>query len=317
MTMESTAPLNVSSGADAFAQLFTDTQQEATQEAQEDMREEEATQPEAEAEEATEEAVEAAEEQAEEEPQKFTVKVDGKEVEVTLDELKNGYQRQSDYTRKTQEAAELRKQAETERSQANQEREHYFNNLQRMQVQLESVLEHQSQIDWNKLIDENPVEAVRQQHLLQERQARYQQVMAEQQRVAQQYQAEQAQAQASYLSEQREALLAKLPDWKDDAKAAAEQGAISKFLQEQGFDSAEIQAVTDHRHVLIARDAMRYRDLMANAKAQAKKVQEAPQRVVKPGVGESPNLDRRTTAMKQLGKTGRVEDAAAVFAQFL
>ncbi|QJP12095.1 hypothetical protein G4G71_22180 [Pseudomonas multiresinivorans] len=243
--------------------------------------------------------------------------MDGKEVEVTLDELKNGYQRQSDYTRKTQEAAELRKQADSERSQANQEREHYFNNLQRMQVQLESVLEHQSQIDWQKLIDENPVEALRQQHLLQERQARYQQVMAEQQLVAQQYQAEQAQAQASYLSEQREALLAKLPDWKDDAKASAEQGAISKFLQEQGFDSAEIQAVIDHRHVLIARDAMRYRDLMANAKAQAKKVQEAPQRVVKPGVSESKNIDKRTAAMKQLSKSGSIDAGARAFAEIL
>ncbi len=316
MSMES-APLNVDGGADAFAQLLSPQTDEATQDAQEELREEEASQSEGESEEATEEAEEATEEASEEEPQKFTVKVDGQEIEVTLDELKNGYQRQSDYTRKTQEAAELRKQADAERSKAHQERETYFNNLQRMQVQLESALGEQSQIDWNRLIDENPVEAVRQQHLLHERQARYQQVMAEQERVAQQYQAEQAQAQASYLSEQREALLAKLPDWKDDAKAAAEQGAISKFLQEQGFDSAEIQAVIDHRHVLIARDAMRYRDLMANAKAQAKKVQEAPQRVVKPGVGESPNLDRRSSAMKQLNKTGRVEDAAAVFAQFV
>lgn len=316
MSMES-APLNVDGGADAFAQLLSPQSEEATQGAQEEVREEEAIQAEGEAEEAAEEAEEASEEQSEEEPQKFTVKVDGKEIEVTLDELKNGYQRQSDYTRKTQEAAELRKQADAERSQANQEREHYFNNLQRMQVQLESALGEQSQIDWQKLIDENPVEALRQQHLLQERQARYQQVMAEQERVAQQFQAEQAQAQASYLSEQREALLAKLPDWKDDAKAAAEQGAISKFLQEQGFGDAEIHAVTDHRHVLLARKAMLYDQLMANAKVQAKKVQEAPQRVVKPGVGESPNLDRRTTAMKQLGKTGRVEDAAAVFAQFL
>jgi hypothetical protein len=30
----------------------------------------------------------------------YTVKVDGEEFEVTLDELRNGYQRQADYTRK-------------------------------------------------------------------------------------------------------------------------------------------------------------------------------------------------------------------------
>jgi hypothetical protein len=35
----------------------------------------------------------------------YTVKIDGQEQQVTLDELQNGYQRQADYTRKTQELA--------------------------------------------------------------------------------------------------------------------------------------------------------------------------------------------------------------------
>lgn len=38
-------------------------------------------------------------------PQRFTIKVDGQEREVPLDELLSGYQRQADYTRKTQELA--------------------------------------------------------------------------------------------------------------------------------------------------------------------------------------------------------------------
>lgn len=317
MTMESTAPLNVNGGADAFAQLLAEPQQEATQEAAEEVVE--AEQPEAleEPEQEQEEGADEADEAEEEEPQKFTVKVDGKEIEVTLDELKNGYQRQSDYTRKTQAAAEQTKQAQAERAQAQQEREKYFGGLQRMQVQLEAALGEQSQIDWNTLIETNPVEALRQQHLQQQRQAAYQQNLAEQNALIEQFQAEQAQAQASYLSEQRDQLLAKLPDWKDETKAAAEKGAISKFLQEQGFSDDDVSAVTDHRHVLIARKAMLYDQLMANAKVQAKKVQEAPQRVVKPGVGAKPGIDGRSSAMKQLQKTGRVEDAAAAFAQLL
>lgn len=35
----------------------------------------------------------------------YTIKVDGEEQQVTLEELQNGYQRQADYTRKTQEVA--------------------------------------------------------------------------------------------------------------------------------------------------------------------------------------------------------------------
>ena len=33
----------------------------------------------------------------------YVIKVDGEEQEVSLEELRNGYQRQADYTRKTQE----------------------------------------------------------------------------------------------------------------------------------------------------------------------------------------------------------------------
>ena len=42
----------------------------------------------------------------------YTVKVDGSEEQVSLEELRDGYQRQSDYTRKTQELASERKRLE-------------------------------------------------------------------------------------------------------------------------------------------------------------------------------------------------------------
>lgn len=41
-----------------------------------------------------------------------TLKVDGEDITVTMDELKKGYSRQSDYTKKTQELAEQRKALE-------------------------------------------------------------------------------------------------------------------------------------------------------------------------------------------------------------
>ena len=39
----------------------------------------------------------------------YTIKVDGEESQVTLEELQDGYQRQADYTRKTQELADERR----------------------------------------------------------------------------------------------------------------------------------------------------------------------------------------------------------------
>lgn len=43
----------------------------------------------------------------------FTVQIDGKEVEVTLEELQSGYMRQADYTRKTQDVAANKRRLET------------------------------------------------------------------------------------------------------------------------------------------------------------------------------------------------------------
>lgn len=56
------------------------------------------------------------EEETDEEP-KYTVKVDGEEIEVTQDELLRGYMRQRDYTQKTQQLAEQRRQFEQYRPQ--------------------------------------------------------------------------------------------------------------------------------------------------------------------------------------------------------
>jgi hypothetical protein len=301
--------LDINTGAAAFAALLEPPAAEEPGAEQPELPVEPEVEPELEPE------VETSEQ--EEELQTFTVKIDGKEVQVPLSELLNGYQRQSDYTKKTMEAAEQRKTADAEVQKAQQERQQYAGELQRMAVQLEGVLEQQSQIDWAALIESDPVEYLKQQQLFQQRQALYQKNMQEQQQLAQQFQTEQAQAHQSYLAEQQENLLAKLPDWKDDAKAAAEKTAISKFLKDQGFGDEDISSIADHRHVIIARKAMLYDQVMANAKLQAKKVQEAPQRVVKPGVNESRHIDGRSSAAKRHEKGGTVETGAAVFAQLL
>jgi hypothetical protein len=51
-----------------------------------------------------------------EQPQFYTVKVDGVEQEVTLEELQRGYSRQQDYTRKTQELSQERKTLEQQQA---------------------------------------------------------------------------------------------------------------------------------------------------------------------------------------------------------
>ena len=62
---------------------------------------------------------------------------------------------------------------------------------------------------------------------------------------------------------------------------------------------------------------MLYDQMIAKASAATKKVATLPQKVERPGVSEGPNNDKRTQAYQRLAKSGKVEDAAALFANLL
>jgi hypothetical protein len=80
----------------------TEDVDESTEETQDEPLEEDALEDESEVEEESEEEQLDEDEEGETE-EVYSVKVDGEEIEVSLDELVNGYSRQSDYTRKTQD----------------------------------------------------------------------------------------------------------------------------------------------------------------------------------------------------------------------
>lgn len=302
--------LNTDTAAAAFAAILNpeEPQKEPEAEKPAEPSQPEATEP---------EAAEAAEaEQGEDDPV-VTVKIDGRDVEVRLSELKNGYQRQADYTKKTMEVAEQRKAADAERTKALQERQAYAANLQKMQAQLEGTLQEQQQnVNWEKLLAEDPVEYLKQRHLAESRQAQLSQVLAEQQRVGSQMQAEAEQARRAHLQSQQQELLAKLPHWADETKAKAEKTALREYLLKEGYDPSTVDSLSNARDVLTARKAMLYDQIMGKAEVAAKKVSTLPTKVLQPGKGDA-NLDRRSSAYQRLGKTGKVEDAAAVFASLL
>jgi DNA polymerase III alpha subunit len=158
---------------------------------------------------------------------------------------------------------------------------------------------------------------LKQWHLYSERQAHLQGIQGEQQQLHAKAQAEQAEQVKKFLSEQQEQLLAKLPEWKDATKAKAEQSAIREYLKSQGLEDAQVDNISDHRVVLLSRKAMLYDQMLEKATKAVKEVEKKPAKVERPGGGETNALDGRTQAMKQLQRTGKVEDAARVFADFL
>jgi hypothetical protein len=257
---------------------------------------------------AEEQSEESDESEEQDQPQTFTVKVDGKEVAVTLDELQKGYSRTQDYTRKTQQIAEVRKQVEQETQAIRAEREQYAQLLGALQAQLQTS---EPQVDLERLYHEDPIEWVRQKEVLRERQEKAYAIQAEQQRLSQLSQQEQQRAMEAHLESQKDALLAALPGWRDPKKAKAEKALVLESAKSVGFTDDDLKSVYDHRLVLLLRKAAMY-DQMVSKRQDIKPVVNNGPRTAKPGAaGRVSTTTESTRAKQRLAKTGRVDDAAS------
>lgn len=136
--------------------------------------------------------------------------------------------------------------------------------------------------------------------------------------VAQQFTESQQRFQQEALKREREALFKAIPDWRDDAKFKQARGRILAYMAERGFSEQEVGSLMDHRALLVAYDAARFRESQKALKASAKQLGQKPA-VAKPGAGASKAqiADEQTKALRQqLKKTGRLEDAAKLFERF-
>lgn len=252
-----------------------------------------------------------------EEP-RYTVKVNGEEIEVTLEELRRGYSRDADYRRKTQALAEQRKALEAEYEAIRQERAQYAQLLTALEQQLQSG--GVKEPDWDRLYQEDPVEWVRQRELWRSRQERLAAAQAEQQRLQQIAAQEQQARLAAYVQEQRERLFEALPELRDPEKAQQEHRRLRDYGQRLGFTEQELDSLYDHRAVLLLYKAARYDELMAKREALRPKPDGKATRTATPGSRVTPTEQQRKSAMRRqqrLEKTGSVHDAAAAIEALL
>ena len=299
-----------------------ETEVEETQEAEEVEQEAPESEEEGQAEEETEEEVTEEEEYevVAEEDLKYTIKVDGEELEVGIDELKNGYQRQADYTRKSQALAEQRKETEniqSERQRLEQERQMYANGLQMLQEQQSAKLSDFENTDWTALKDDDPYQYMLKKDEYRDAQERVNNV-AQQQVLIQQEQAEQAnKARAHFVQQEYSKLVNALPEW-NDAKSTIKKD-VQEYATSVGFRPEEISQLADHRSVLIIKKAMEYDKLTTKVSPKKKAVKKVP-KVQKSGRGNS-NEDAATEAMNKkrarLRKSGKQDDAASLFFDML
>ena len=308
--------------ADQFENLMTPTEEvEEQQEEQVEEAEEEAVEDIVEDDYDIDEDIEEAEEEVEldeqesfeeeEQPNVYSVKIDGQEQEVTLQELQQGYSRQKDYTRKTQELSQQRKDFEAQQAELVKKDAIYKELLPRMEQTLEGELSNEP--DWKSLYESDPIAYVREKDVWNEKKEKFKAVQAEQQRLQQEHlTGQQAEIQkAVEVGNQR--LLEAVPEWKDADVALKEKQSIAKYAMDVlGYSQDEINQVYDYRALLGLRGAWLHHQ---TGKAIKKKpVEKAPARVGKPGSANKPRTATPLKKAKQrLAKSGKLRDAARVF----
>ena len=265
------------------------------------------------------EEVEGEEEEAEEEAprdEKFVVKVDGKEIEVPKDELIRGYQREADYTRKTQKLAEERKLVESEFQQVRGEREQYAQILGQLQQKLQEF--EPPEPDWNRLEVEDPTEYARQWTSHQRRNQQKYAVQAEQDRLNQVRQVELQKFMQQTMATEVSRLKEKIPEWNSPEKARAEGKALLEYGQNLGFSEQELSTITDSRALLALHKAWKYDQMMSKRPEFQAKIKKAPKMVTPGSAGSvSSKSSDINNAKKRLAQTGSVRDAASLFEKFI
>jgi len=318
--------VTVGQAANAFLSLMDSPTEEAKAQPEEGYQaqaEEESEQSEEESgeqEDYTDESAEETEYQEEEteEPQRFKVKVDNEELEVTLEELQQGYSRTKDYTKKTQALAETRKAVEAEKAKIEEAKQLRDTYAQRLEVIEKLLAQDQGEENLAELRENDPIGYAIKIAERSEKEKQLQAVRAEKQKIAQQQESDRQQALQSHLQQEAVKLREMIPEFKDEAKAEIARKDIRTYAKSVGFSDEELSQVYDSRAVKTLYNAMMYEKLMKGKTDAVKKVQSAP-KVLKAGNGGQVNAENDATKrqMQKLKQTGKKSDAAKLFEKFI
>ena len=253
-------------------------------------------------------------EDSDEQPeQTIKLKVNGEEIEKPYNEVVALAQQGLDYTKKTQEVAEQRKELEAY-AQTVQVQEQSF----RQQVQLQNALigdvaqltnidqrlEAFNNVNWQELSDNDFVEAQKLFFTYNQLQQTRGHLAAELEAKSKQITEQQNQLLTQRIAKGKEVLAKEIPNWSRDTS----QQIISTG-KDYGFTDDELGMIVDPRHVKVLHDAMQWRKLQSNSVVKNKVTSAKP--VVKPGAKDTKNESNSQFKQQResLRKTGKSEYA--------
>lgn len=253
-----------------------------------------------------EEAEELEEEPA---PELYTVKVDGVEKQVTLDELRRGYSGQEYIQTQMRQVAEGRKEVEAIYTALQNEAQQVAALRQRLEA---GNIPQQPVPPSRELFDADPIGYMEAKLKYDEDLASWQQSMGELEQVSTRQKQMEQQALQYHLAQEMQKLQQAIPEFGDREKATQLRQAILETGQYYGYEPNELNEVSDSRAVRILHDAMKYRQMMAAQGEVQKKVEKA-RPVVKPGVKKTATtgkVKQRKQAVSRMKQTGSVDDVA-------
>lgn len=242
------------------------------------------------------------------ETERYTVKVNGQESEVTLEDLKQGYSGQKYVQQGMQEVAAQKKEAEAVYTALNNERQQMAELYQQLQnggFAPEPIKPTKAEFD------ADPIGYMQKNLEYEEQKANYDRQMAQLEQASQQNSVAQQNAKQAYLQEQMQILQKEIPDFADSTKASKlREQLVNTGKSQYGYTTEEISQISDYRAIKVLHDAMKYQDIISG-KSKAKVKTKSATPVVKPGAKKiaTPNAKIRSRQKAKLRESGSIDDA--------
>jgi hypothetical protein len=190
----------------------------------------------------------------------YTVKINGEEKQVTRDELIANYQKEQAAAKRFEEAAQIRKEAETQREQYTQHQQLLSKAVERLESQIQ-LFANEGQPDWQNLLENNPHEYLKQQEIFKQRQTAMYEAQQAKAYLQQQQANEQQQQLQQHLAKESERLVNDLiPEWKNQEVRQKDEQELMSYLKDSGYSDQDLINLSHSRadNIVLARKAMLY-----------------------------------------------------------
>ena len=240
--------------------------------------------------------------------------VNGEKIDVDLEELKAGYQKDADYRRKTEEIAIEKRELKAEEDRLKNQYSTKMEDLNSLVVTLNAEINNDmNSKELDALWEEDPTEAAKVDRRIQKRKQTIQQA----QHKLREHQQSQFQ---ELLKEEQKKLHLKHPEIADPIKGATVKSNIMNYLSSKGFSNEDVARIYDSRYFDVIMDGMNFTKAKSVKPGLVSKKVKPTTKFVKSGVKstkEELNSKSRLNQIKTLKKSGSPKDATDLLLRYL